>query len=507
MQILKPAAQLQQPKRTFQNHDWWHYAIYGVLILGLLLRVVVWWQQRSIVLDEANLIRNYVERSYGQLFQSLDYEQYAPPLFSVVVKACIQAFGNNELSVRLFPLLCSMATLVLFRRLTQRWLPAAFACLALAFVAFGFVFVDYATECKQYATDGFVALGLLEVAHVVSQRRLTIPLALALTALGMVAVWLSMPAVFLLAGIGLWWFTRSISAQDRHGIALLLGIGTGWAASFLVYFFGLLKASAELSNLQDFHHEHFLALPPRSAAEVVLLGKQLQLIADRAIGKTVLALGLAGVGFILGVWQAVKRRDESFWLFLFPTAACLAASALHYYSLIPRLTLFFLPLVVLLVFQGWALVTTQRLPHLLVLGLTVAVLGNQQQLRRLFTPFYSDYAEVRLGLEYIAREQRPGEAVFLNYNVSPIGRYYLQHRTPPMRLAAVVLQPVPANSLTDLSNVIPEALHELHRAGTNRAWLLYDRNDESFSTLATAQGRILKRYNFQRGYVLLLEFN
>ena len=51
------------------------------MALGLLLRAVVWAQQRSIVLDEANLIRNYVERNYGQLFQPLDYERTRRPCF------------------------------------------------------------------------------------------------------------------------------------------------------------------------------------------------------------------------------------------------------------------------------------------------------------------------------------------------------------------------------------------------------------------------------------------
>ena len=71
--------------------------------------------------------------------------------------------------MRLFPLLCSMATLVLFGRLVRRWLPPAFACLALGSVAFGHVFLDYATECKQYASDGFVALGLLEMADIIGE--------------------------------------------------------------------------------------------------------------------------------------------------------------------------------------------------------------------------------------------------------------------------------------------------------------------------------------------------
>jgi len=501
---LRPASPASSVSRlsSLRLRNPWLLLSSLVLGLGLLLRVVVWWQQRSIVLDEANLIRNYVERSYGQLFENLDYAQYAPPLFSVAVKACIGAFGNNELSVRLFPLLCSMATLGLFRRLVQRWLPPAHACLALAFVAFGALFVDYATECKQYATDGFVALGLLEVAHWAGPRPLTGRLALGLAGLGMAAVWLSMTSVFVLAGIGLWWLTRSVQNHTPRTTWRLLLLGAGWAVSFLVYFWLLLKANAESTYLQDFHRQYFLAFPPRSGAEWRLLGNQLQGMVDHAVGKTVLATGLAALGACAGIYHLLRRRDEAFWLLLVPIAACFTASALHYYSLLHRLTLFFLPLVVLVVFLGLQSLSPRRAVQGLLLALAVVVLGNQQRLRHLITPFYGDYAEVRTGLEYISRHQRPGEVAFMNFNVAPIARYYLADHDRPLHMQSVVLQQ-PHDDSTD---IFQAAVRAMPRQGIARAWLLYDRRDESFNTFAATQGRILQRYNFERGYVLLLAF-
>jgi len=47
---------------------------------------------------------------------------------------------------------------------------------------------------------------------------------------------------------------------------------------------------------------------------------------------------------------------------------------------------------------------------------------------------------------------------------------------------------------------------QLRQQGTRRVWLLYDRDDDSISLFAATQGQVLQRYNFQRGYVLLLEF-
>ena len=480
----------------------WYWLSYLLVGLGFLLRIVVWLQQRSIISDEAALLRNYGERTYGQLFQNLDYEQYAPPLFSVAVKASVQAFGNNELAARLFPLLCSLATLVLFRRLAQRWLPPVFACLALCFVAFGAVFIDYATECKQYATDGLVVLGLLEIAHQVGRRPLNGRRALLLAGLGAVAVWLSMAAVFALAGIGPWLLVRSLRAKDHRATARVVAIGVGWLASFSVYFFLLLKTNAESAYLQNYHHDYFLAFPPLSGPALRLLGTQLQLIADRAIGKTVLAIALAAIGFAVGAWQLLRQRNELFWLALGPIVACLAASALRYYSLAPRLMLFFLPLVILTVCVGLAGLAERPVPRAIILILLVVVLGEHQRLRNLFVPYYGDYGEIRDGLAYISWHQQAGEVALMNRDVAPVVRYYLREHRPPLALKSVLLQERdggPTGSLQD-------AIVQLRQQGTRRVWLLYDRDDDSISLFAATQGQVLQRYNFQRGYVLLLEF-
>lgn len=481
----------------------WYWVNYLVVSLGFLLRVAVWAQQRSIIADKAALLRNYGERSYGQLFQNLDYEQYAPPLFSVAVKASMQLFGNTELAARLFPLVCSLATLLLFRRLAQRWLPPVFACLALGFVAFGAVFVDYATECKQYATDGLIVLGLLEIAHYLVRRPLNGRRALFLAVAGAAAVWLSMAAVFALAGIGPWLLVRSRRAKDNRATAQVVAVGAAWLGSFAVYFALLLKANAESAYLQNYHHDYFLAFPPLSGSALKLLGTQLQLVADRAIGKTVLAIALAAIGFAVGAWRLLRRRDELFWLALVPIAACLVTSALHYYSLAPRLMLFFLPLVILIVCLGWATLAVGRMPRAIILLLVVVVLGEHQRLRNLVVPFYGDYGEIRDGLAYINWHQQPGEVALMNRDVAPVVRYYLREHSPPLSLKLVLLQERdagPAGSLQD-------ALVQLRQQGTRRVWLLYDRDDESISHFAATQGHVLDRHNFQRGYVLLLEFN
>jgi uncharacterized membrane protein len=478
----------------------WIWLARVILVTGLLVRVVVWWQQRSINLDEANLIRNFVERSYAGLFENLSYEQYAPPLFSVLVKASITVLGNEERTVRLVPLLSGMLMLTLFYRLAHRWLTPMAAVLALAFVAFDKIFLDYATECKQYATDGAMALVLLELVYTIGYQFDNWQ-AVLWAVLGIVAIWLSMPAVFILAGIGCYLLNRCIQQKNTAAIIRVVIVGVLWGVSFLVYFVLLLQQNAQSDYLQSFHREHFLAFPPLNGDEFKLLLRQLNELVDKSIGKTAIASVLAVIGVGIGIRELIRRQRADGWLLLGPIIFCLMASALRYYSLIPRLTLFFLPLLIILIFIGldklfanrWA-----RYPFLL--GVIITLL-NQQHLYNLWRPFEGDYAEVSQGLAFIAQEQQPDEAVFVYHNSAPIARYYTQQHKPPFMLPNLVLQRFRSSS----TDIVSADVHALLRHGACRVWLLYDRSDSTMVNLAKTIGTIRKRKNYYRGYVLLCE--
>ncbi|TGE10097.1 glycosyltransferase family 39 protein [Hymenobacter fodinae] len=487
---------------VYARATWLCRLAWVVLGLGVILRGVIWAQQRSLYLDEANLLRNFTERTYLGLFRNLDYEQYSPPLFSVLVKASIGLFGNNELAVRLVPVLASMLTLGLFFRQTQRWLTPVVAVFALSFLAFGKVFVDYGTVCKQYATDGLAALVLIEAAYYIGRGQFRGREAGVWIALGCLSIWFSMPAVFVLAGIGLWYLQQAWLRRDWTAMGWILGAGLAWLICFGAYYLLLLQTNVESSYLQQYHREMFLAFPPRNPEELQLLLTQLGELINKTVGKTALAAALAVVCFPLGLYQLLKRPHFLTWVLLVPIAACLAASALHYYSLMSRLVLFMLPLVLLVL--GWGAQWLGR-QHKWAAGvltlLAVVVLANQQQLRYLGKPFQSDYTNIRSGLELVATHQQPGDAVFAYYNVAPVARYYTQEHTPRLKLSGLFLQE--AGQQPSKQDPFTYGLLKLQQQGHRRIWVVYDREDEGPAQLVAVQGKVLARYPVYRGYVLL----
>ncbi len=109
-------------------------------------------------------------------------------------------FGFSEYSLRLFPVLCACASVLLMRHVTRRLFTGAPALLALAIFAVSYYPVRHAAELKPYATDLLASLVLtaLAVEWLLESRPRWLWL---FAAAAPIAVAVSYPAVFVAAGI------------------------------------------------------------------------------------------------------------------------------------------------------------------------------------------------------------------------------------------------------------------------------------------------------------------
>ncbi len=178
-----------------------------ILLLGVVVRIATWLQNRSLFLDEANLARNFCERDLWDFFRPLDHDQYAPPLFCFFQKCSVILLGQHEYALRLFPLLCGVASVFLFYYIAKRVIAGPWVLVAVLWIfCFSDFFLRYATEGKQYGCDLAVALGLVALSLRFAERPFRPVWA---AAVGATAVWLSMPSVFVLLGVGLFFFKKS----------------------------------------------------------------------------------------------------------------------------------------------------------------------------------------------------------------------------------------------------------------------------------------------------------
>lgn len=420
---------------------------------------------RSLFLDEANLALNIAERNFGAFFQPLRYEQYAPPLFLVLVKLACEAVGYSVWGLRLVPLLAGMGTLWLAWRLPTRLGWTAYRPLLLGLVVANEYTLRYFTECKQYGWDLFIALGLVYLA-LAQPPRLSWPRAIGWAALGGVVVWASMPSVFVLAGIGLRELWRHRHAPDRAAAGRWLAVGACWLGSFLVYYLLILRADSLRPALADWHRPYFFPLLPQSEADLRRLFTLLHSLIHTAYGHTVYAQAIATLSGLAGVWAIVKDRHALGPLALLPVGGAILASGLGQYSLIPRLVLFALPLLWLVSLYG-----TRHLarnigrhgPGIVLLIWLPALLGTRNEQAFVSPPRYDETRELLAAIP-------PGDTdeVYTSQFAAPATRYYRTWAPGRMNLALANPPPRIHYGTSDQS-----ALNQLLTERPDSAFLLY----------------------------------
>ena len=75
------------------------YFVALILVMGVVLRLVYYFQDYDLIIDEANIARNLAERSFTGLCSPLSYEQYSPPSFLWIEKLMTLAFGFSIMLV------------------------------------------------------------------------------------------------------------------------------------------------------------------------------------------------------------------------------------------------------------------------------------------------------------------------------------------------------------------------------------------------------------------------
>jgi Dolichyl-phosphate-mannose-protein mannosyltransferase len=180
------------------------HLILAFMLIGVLARCVRYFLRFPLWEDECFLCVNFIGRSYGDLLQPLDYCQIAPILFLWIELTMVKLFGFNELSLRLFAFVCSIASLFVFRHVAARLLKGTAQWVAVGVFAVSYPGIRYAAEAKQYGSDMLVGLVLLALAvewwtSADSTRRLRYQWIL--TAFTPLAVGLSLPAVFACGGV------------------------------------------------------------------------------------------------------------------------------------------------------------------------------------------------------------------------------------------------------------------------------------------------------------------
>ncbi len=328
-----------------------------ILGLGVLFRVVQYLANRSYWLDEGSLGANITRKRLGDVLGVLSHTQLAPPGFLVVEWVAYRTLGDNPFALRLFPLVCGIASLFLYLGVARHLLRPRSVWIAVALFAVSDDLIYFASELKQYSTD--VAAGL--VCTLMGMQMLARPSTrgriVALAAAGATIVWFSHPSVFVLAGVGTVLLASAAAERGWRGARLPSALGLVWGASFAAVYAVSMEQLGHRRDMWGFWEFAFPPMPPASLWDATWVFRRLMYLFvnplnfETPLGARLSALPALGL-FVAGCLSSAKRDKARFGMLALPFLFVLLASCLRLYPFHGRLVLFLVPSLLLLVAEG-----------------------------------------------------------------------------------------------------------------------------------------------------------
>ncbi|MEJ7636590.1 MAG: hypothetical protein WKF75_01020 [Singulisphaera sp.] len=305
----------------------------AAIVLGIVLRLADFANKRALGLDEKYLGENVIGRPIFEFDRQLVHDQLAPPGFLVVARASSRVLGASPYALRFFPLVCGIASLFLLNAVARRSIAARAVPLVLALAAVSDDLIYYSTEFKQYMSDLVIALGCLLLARDLEER--VDPASTGHgRGPGVAAIWSSLPAVFVLAGAGLWLAIHAVSERRWRRLSSLALLGGAWGSSFAACFVVSSRLLGESRFMWSWWDFAFLPLPPRSLADVERVFWQFVNVFSNPVG-IVSPLGPPGtalLALVLFTLRSLARGEATRGVLVVPTAPIvlvMIASALH----------------------------------------------------------------------------------------------------------------------------------------------------------------------------------
>jgi hypothetical protein len=399
-------------------------AIVFFVLLGAALRVGQYAMGSAMWVDELAVARNLAGRSLGALLTApLAYDQIAPPGFLLVEKLALAAFGPSEYTLRLFPLLGGLASLVFFALLARRVLSPIGAAIAVGLFALSPPLIGFAVQLKPYATDVAFAI-LLTLAALDWWDRRDARSSTTLGVVGFVVAWFSIPAVLVLGGILVALGTAALQEKTSGSIRRLVPAAALWSAGAL----GIAAVTYATTSpstrvfMRAYWQDGFPPLP-RSLHDGFWIVRTFTSVVGGQLGyEWPLLLVVASIGGVVSLWRRHRLAAQ---MLALPIILAIVAAAVRAYPLDGRLALWVLPAIVVAIAECAASVGEglgRRVPYASLLVAGVAALLPARAISRTY-PFYQK-EEMRHVLAYVREHRQPGDGVYVYFGAVPAVAFY-----------------------------------------------------------------------------------
>ena len=401
---------------------WW-----GIIFIGVSLRLYVYLENRSLWGDETSLALNIVHKNFSELTRLLDYHQAAPIGFLFIEKLFIIVLGNHDYILRIFPFISGVLALYFIYRFARTHLGPA-GIIALALSSFTWLFVYYSSELKQYSSDVMVMSMLLFFSGNCLKKDSSAKDFILLGITGSIAIWISHPTIFVLVGIGIALLLKKMEQTESVPWTWILGIGFGWLLSFGIEYFVSLRHIVDDGYMIEYWKKAYVPSPPWSNKAWYF--KTFFYFLESAYTRTDSRMAFVTLIFLpIGALYIFVKDKKNALVVILPFIVVYIASAFHLYPLTGRFLLFLMPFAFILLAQGfqgvyWILSKWNRVfAALLTSG--IAIWFVLQIVPGTYIRVFSvKKADIRPIYQYISENIESDDVIYIYPGTDTVFRYY-----------------------------------------------------------------------------------
>lgn len=472
----------------------WRIAVWAIIGIGLSFRLFHFLDNRSLYVDEIFLATSLVKMNFLELAAPiLDYEQKAPLGFLWMARLMVMLFGNGEMALRLFPLLCGIASLFLFLPVARYFLKPIGVVVAMGILAAAPPLVYHAVEAKQYSTELFatvVALFLYTRFH----QKMALQSLILWGVSGAVLLWFSFSSIFILAGMAFGVCIHYLIKKEWRYLFRSIVPFAIWLVSFVVTYLLFTHKHGDSAWLLDWFRirDSFMPFPLSSFADVGWFFKKIFSLLHHPLGLSWLDLTASHHAVVrvlsrmsllpfallaVGVAAFYRKDRKEFMVLVLPVLLTLLTSGLELYPFMDRLIVFLAPVLILFVALGCEKVTAVffRAPKWRFILPTLVLLGPLANAAHqvIDTDAFGDYKKSYQveTLSYINDRYREGDMVYIYWNNLVGYRYY--NSTRGFKFEAVEGEDyrLMAKDKADYYRKLSADFKKL--SGNERVWLVY----------------------------------
>lgn len=400
----------------------YYFCIFLIAALGVFIRLNVLRHNFSLWHDECALAYNIKFRSFLGLFAPLDFNQMAPPFFTLATKVMTKILGLSEYAFRIIPFLFGCATLPAFYALSKKILDKKFSIVvAFALFALNTNLIKYSCEFKPYILDVFFAIVCvifflnIDLAKISRKKTLVYGLLLALLP------WFSLPSVFVIAAGLIILLVTTFKNKDK---TLLFPI-----AYFLLPLLVSLLIYLKLFILNNYSHSNYLV----SFWDIAFLNKSANsilyvlLITLDYLFQPVNFIFFAALFLVFGFVVMFKHNKKFAQISVLTIILLLTASHFNIYPFASRLTLFIFPILLLTLTKPLDFISFDKktASALLILFYLIAFYRYPARIASFFNTKAFDRKEYPREMTALIMEKiKPSDIIYVNNSSDADFAYY-----------------------------------------------------------------------------------